>query len=161
MCNTWQADDSKRILTDSKDEADEGETSLQTDISPVNEATETTPTPDDSLVSRPNVLTTFDCAWYLPVSAQALKLYLFPAENLLPAWHSFALHPQLYAALHSQGFVSPTPIQSHAIPKAFAGRDVIGVAETVSVGPFSQFMSPFLWFSGLRENPRLWSTYPS
>ncbi|KAI0002587.1 P-loop containing nucleoside triphosphate hydrolase protein [Russula compacta] len=54
------------------------------------------------------------------------------AENLLPAWHSFALHPQLNAALYSQGFVNPTPIQSQAVPKAFSGRDIIGVAETGS-----------------------------
>jgi superfamily II DNA/RNA helicase len=58
--------------------------------------------------------------------------YLDPAENLLPAWHPFALHPQLYAALYSQNFVNPTPIQSQAIPKASSGRDVVGVAETVS-----------------------------
>src|SRR6266404_5515045 len=53
------------------------------------------------------------------------------AKNLLPQWHSFSLHPQLYASLYSQKFVNPTSIQSLTIPKALGGRDVIGVAETV------------------------------
>jgi superfamily II DNA/RNA helicase len=69
------------------------------------------------------------CATFSEWAVLALKP--IPAENLLPAWHPFTLHPQLYAALYSQKFVSPTPIQSQAIPKAFSGRDVIGVAETV------------------------------
>ncbi|KAI9465910.1 ATP-dependent RNA helicase [Lactarius psammicola] len=56
----------------------------------------------------------------------------FDSNNLLPEWHSFSLHPQLYATLYSQKFVNPTPIQSLTIPKALSGRDVIGVAETGS-----------------------------
>jgi hypothetical protein len=87
--------------------------------------------------------------------------YFVPAENFLPAWHSFALHPQLYAALYSQKFVSPTPIQSQAIPKAFSGRDVIGVAETVSGHCFSYLTSPYLYCLGLGENSRLWTTHSS
>lgn len=54
------------------------------------------------------------------------------AQTLLPEWHSFSLHPRLGRALHAQKFQSPTPIQSQAIPHALGGRDLIGVAETVS-----------------------------
>ncbi|KAJ7682954.1 P-loop containing nucleoside triphosphate hydrolase protein [Mycena rosella] len=54
------------------------------------------------------------------------------ATNLLPNWHSYALHPQLLKVLHSKGFLSPTPIQSAAIPFAMSDRDVVGVAQTGS-----------------------------
>ncbi|KAI0792409.1 P-loop containing nucleoside triphosphate hydrolase protein [Abortiporus biennis] len=52
--------------------------------------------------------------------------------NLLPNWHQFSLHPQLYRALYTQGFTSPTPIQTRAIPIAIKGKDVIGIAQTGS-----------------------------
>jgi hypothetical protein len=53
------------------------------------------------------------------------------AQALLPEWHQFSLHSQLYRALHLQGFITPTPIQSKAIPSALKGKDVVGVAQTV------------------------------
>ncbi len=94
--------------------------------------------------------------------ACGIEAYFVPAENLLPAWHSFALHPQLYAAICSQNFVNPTPIQSQAIPKALSRRDVIGVAETVSdYHHFLRVTSRFHWFLGLWENSRLWATHSS
>ena len=55
------------------------------------------------------------------------------AENLLPEWHTFYLHPKILSALHAKQFLSPTPIQKSALPFAFAGRDVIGIAQTVSI----------------------------
>ncbi|KAH8996729.1 ATP-dependent RNA helicase [Lactarius akahatsu] len=64
--------------------------------------------------------------------AERRTITAFDSNNLLPEWHSFSLHPQLYAALYSQKFVNPTPIQSLTIPKALGGCDVIGVAETGS-----------------------------
>ena len=54
------------------------------------------------------------------------------AENLLPEWHTFNLHPKILFALHAKQFLSPTPIQKSALPFAFAGRDVVGIAQTVS-----------------------------
>jgi hypothetical protein len=90
-----------------------------------------TPGDSDALASRPNVIAAFDCMHYLFCLCDSSIQVLFAAENLLPAWHPFALHPQLYTTLYSQKFESPTPIQSQAIPKALSGRDVIGVAETV------------------------------
>lgn len=65
-------------------------------------------------------------------STECRTVMAFDSNNLLPEWHSFSLHPQLYATLYSQKFVNPTPIQSVTIPKALSGRDVIGVAETGS-----------------------------
>ena len=54
------------------------------------------------------------------------------AENLLPEWHAFHLHPKILSTLHAKQFFSPTPIQKSALPFASAGRDVIGIAQTVS-----------------------------
>ncbi|KAJ7512781.1 ATP-dependent RNA helicase [Mycena galericulata] len=56
----------------------------------------------------------------------------FDSVNLLPNWHSYSLHPQLLSVLHANGFLSPTPIQSAAIPFAMSDRDVVGVAQTGS-----------------------------
>ena len=62
----------------------------------------------------------------------------FPtAQALLPEWHLFSLHSQLYRALHVQGFMTPTPIQSKAIPSALKGKDVVGVAQTVRRNAYS------------------------
>ncbi|KAI0254642.1 P-loop containing nucleoside triphosphate hydrolase protein [Lactifluus subvellereus] len=108
---TFLVDDPKHASTDARARVDQDRAD---GVPSGKEATQTTSKPGDTLAGRPSVIMTFD------------------SENLIPAWHSFALHPQLYAALYSQKFVSPTPIQSKAIPKAFSGRDVIGVAETGS-----------------------------
>lgn len=54
------------------------------------------------------------------------------AENLLPEWHTLNLHPKILSALHEKQFFSPTPIQKYALPFAFAGRDIVGIAQTVS-----------------------------
>lgn len=56
----------------------------------------------------------------------------FDSINLLPNWHSHALHPQLLKVLYFKEFLSPTPIQSAAIPFALSDRDVVGVAQTGS-----------------------------
>ena len=54
-------------------------------------------------------------------------------QKLLPAWGAFHLHPQLGRALYSKKFTTPTPIQAEALPIALKGKDVVGVAETVSL----------------------------
>ncbi|KAI0631135.1 P-loop containing nucleoside triphosphate hydrolase protein [Trametes polyzona] len=56
----------------------------------------------------------------------------FDAKKLLPAWHSFGLHPQLGRALYAKKFAEPTPIQAQTLPLALKSRDVVGVAETGS-----------------------------
>jgi hypothetical protein len=76
-------------------------------------------------------VTTFDCEGCLMrMLLSACSCYV-TAGNLLPAWSETKLHPQLAATLYSQKFLQPTAIQSAALPPAMAGRDVIGVAETV------------------------------
>ncbi|TFY71035.1 hypothetical protein EVG20_g1974 [Dentipellis fragilis] len=52
--------------------------------------------------------------------------------KLIPEWSPFDLDIRLQRALYAQKFISPTPIQSQAIPKAVENRDIIGVAETGS-----------------------------
>ncbi|KAI0822985.1 DEAD-domain-containing protein [Trametes gibbosa] len=57
---------------------------------------------------------------------------IFDTKNLIPAWATFRLHPQLSRALHAKSFANPTPIQEQALPLALKNRDVVGVAETGS-----------------------------
>jgi len=72
----------------------------------------------------------FDCEHFLSFcSSYGLKPS--EAETLLPEWHQYSLHPQLLRRLHTKHFLSPTPIQSASLPIALAGRDVVGVAQTV------------------------------
>lgn len=52
---------------------------------------------------------------------------------MLPNWHAFCMHSHLLQVLHSRGFVTPTPIQAKSLPIALNGRDIVGVAETVSL----------------------------
>ena len=127
----------KHASTDAGADVNENEPCLEKGIPPLKgkEATQTTPKPSDTLTNQRSVITEFDCMHYFLYASRYYAHFIL-AENLLPAWHSFALHPHLYAAIYSQNFVSPTPIQSQAIPRAQSGRDVIGVAETVSVNHF-------------------------
>ncbi len=76
----------------------------------------------------------FDCMYaMLERFTKVSSLYsFFAAESLLPEWHAFSLHSQLLRALHYKGFNAPTPIQVAALPVALKGKDVIGVAQTVS-----------------------------
>ena len=54
-------------------------------------------------------------------------------EDLLPGWKEQKLHPLLKKSLFALGFSRPSDIQSKAVPVGLqAGRDVVGVAETVS-----------------------------
>jgi ATP-dependent RNA helicase RhlE len=47
------------------------------------------------------------------------------------------------AAIEAQGWTSPTPIQTKAIPSALEGRDVVGIAQT-GTGKTGAFMIPSL-----------------
>ena len=46
-------------------------------------------------------------------------------------------------ALRQEGYTTPTPIQSKAIPPALAGRDVLGCAQT-GTGKTCAFATPIL-----------------
>lgn len=67
------------------------------------------------------------------ISSYMYAVFIFTtAEELVPQWHPFNLHTKLLRALHSKGFLEPTPIQKAALPIALVDRDVVGVAQTVS-----------------------------
>ena len=80
----------------------------------------------------------------------------FDCQNLLPSWHSFALHPQLTKSLHHNNFPSPTPIQNAAVPVALKQRDVVGVAQTVCLSicyiHYPQSLLGFRQNSGVRAS---------
>ena len=56
---------------------------------------------------------------------------------------SFDLSRSILDALAKQGYETPTPIQSEAIPPALAGRDVLGCAQT-GTGKTAAFAIPIL-----------------
>lgn len=80
-----------------------------------------------------SIAETFDCACTMPKKHPQRLTDAFVADELLPNWHSFQLHPRLCRALHSSQFLSPTPIQARTLPAAQEGRDIVGVAETVRI----------------------------
>lgn len=55
-------------------------------------------------------------------------------DGLLPAWSGVPIHTALKQAMVRLGFVAPTDIQERAVPSALEGHDIVGVAETVSMG---------------------------
>ncbi len=58
-------------------------------------------------------------------------------------------------ALKQEGYTTPTPIQSKAIPPALAGRDVLGCAQT-GTGKTCAFATPILHrLNGKKVNPRV------
>ena len=65
-----------------------------------------------------------------------------PLEVLM-AFSSFGLHPDLVRGIKELGFTRPTPIQVDAIPPAMAGKDVLAAAVTGS-GKTAAFVLPIL-----------------
>jgi ATP-dependent RNA helicase DeaD len=57
-------------------------------------------------------------------------------------FHSLNLSPTLLSVLDRVGYQDPTPIQSAFIPRALAGQDVIGQAQT-GTGKTAAFLVPF------------------
>jgi hypothetical protein len=45
-------------------------------------------------------------------------------------FEKFGFHPAVAAGVKENGYESPTPIQTEAIPQVMAGRDVMGLAQT-------------------------------
>ena len=58
-------------------------------------------------------------------------------------FNSFKLHPSVTAGIKDAGFITPTPIQAQAIPKALQGLDVMGLAQT-GTGKTAAFVLPIL-----------------
>lgn len=67
------------------------------------------------------------------------------------AFSALALHPTLLRGVEDLGFTRPTPIQSHAIPPALEGRDLLACAATGS-GKTAAFILPILHH--LMDRPR-------
>lgn len=58
-------------------------------------------------------------------------------------FEAFSLHPQIHAGITQAGYITPTPIQSQAIPPILAGKDVLGLAQT-GTGKTAAFGLPIL-----------------
>ena len=69
----------------------------------------------------------------------------------LMSFQELGLDPKLLKALVAEGYTTPTPIQSQAIPLALAGRDVQGIAQT-GTGKTAAFALPIL--HRLAANPK-------
>ena len=67
-----------------------------------------------------------------------------PAPEVeIPAFAVLGLEGRLLAGVAAMGYVDPTPIQEHAIPRVLAGRDVVGCAQT-GTGKTAAFVLPIL-----------------
>ena len=58
-------------------------------------------------------------------------------------FNTFGLHSRILTAIEKVGYTEPTEIQKLAIPKALAGRDIMGLAQT-GTGKTAAFALPFL-----------------
>src|SRR5438874_6012708 len=68
---------------------------------------------------------------------------MIPKDAALPSFVDFGLLPNLLEALADEGYTTPTPIQSRAIPFVLAGRDLCGIAQT-GTGKTAAFALPIL-----------------
>lgn len=58
-------------------------------------------------------------------------------------FNAFGFHPDIAKGIKAAGFITPTPIQSQAIPPVLEGRDVMGLAQT-GTGKTAAFVLPIL-----------------
>lgn len=58
-------------------------------------------------------------------------------------FNTFGFHLNIAAGIKAAGFITPTPIQSQAIPPVLEGRDVMGLAQT-GTGKTAAFVLPIL-----------------
>jgi ATP-dependent RNA helicase RhlE len=62
---------------------------------------------------------------------------------LFVSFNQFKLDPRLLPGIARAGYITPTPIQSAAIPEVLAGRDIIATAQT-GTGKTAVFVLPIL-----------------
>src|SRR5262245_7007647 len=77
-------------------------------------------------------------------------------------FHAFSLSPSVLAAVQRASSSEPTPIQAAFIPKALAGHDIIGQAQT-GTGKTAAFLLPFLsnWRDTNEPGPQLLVMVPT
>ncbi len=66
-------------------------------------------------------------------------------------FNDFDFHPNVAAGVKAAGYVTPTPIQTQAIPPVLEGHDVMGLAQT-GTGKTAAFVLPIL--HRLMQGPR-------
>ncbi|HEY4158237.1 MAG TPA: DEAD/DEAH box helicase [Polyangiaceae bacterium] len=76
-----------------------------------------------------------------------------PLASAPLAFSDLGLSAPLLAALTQEGYVTPTPIQSSAIPQVLAGRDLLGCAQT-GTGKTAAFALPILQRLSTNRRPR-------
>ena len=64
-------------------------------------------------------------------------------ESHLNSFHELGLAAPIARALAQENYLTPTPIQSQAIPHVLAGRDLVGIAQT-GTGKTAAFALPIL-----------------
>ncbi len=64
-------------------------------------------------------------------------------ESHLNSFHDLGLAAPIARALAEENYLTPTPIQSQAIPHVLAGRDLVGIAQT-GTGKTAAFALPIL-----------------
>lgn len=69
----------------------------------------------------------------------------------MSSFADFALLPSLQATLTEQALVTPTEIQSRAIPELLEGRSVVGIAETGSGKTLSYVLPLLHWLKTLED----------
>ncbi len=77
-----------------------------------------------------------------PLSRAVVLIFLFTQDHTL-SFDSFSFDQRLVAGINACGYVTPTPIQSQAIPEVLAGKDVMGLAQT-GTGKTAAFALPIL-----------------
>ena len=93
------------------------------------------------ILVRPNVARAGGLSGAAPGLWPAVALELILSCHRISS--ELGLAGSLLAALDRQGFHTPTPIQSGAIPALLAGRDLLGVAQT-GTGKTAAFGLPLL-----------------
>ena len=78
-----------------------------------------------------------------PVATEPVSPAASAAGRDSAGWDALELSPALTAAVRAAGYAEPSPIQLKAIPHVFAGRDVLGCAQT-GTGKTAAFALPIL-----------------